>query len=173
MQKAARAMQTSVLRAGTTNAREARRTTQALATGALASTAMWAWFPAWIRCLEIGWAAPQVIAHRSGRMLRSGPFPGAVDRAEFHRMFDEKAEAWFESATNATAQFWQTWFEITAWSMQAWWAAPGANPWGGDAWRSVYRGAARRWARSAPRIAFSALGPVHRRATANARRLAR
>ncbi|HEY0878670.1 MAG TPA: polyhydroxyalkanoate granule-associated phasin [Zeimonas sp.] len=150
------------------------------ASGALA--AAWPWGPAWLRWLEIGWAAPQVIAHRTQRMLRSGPFPGDVDRGEFRRMVDEKGEAWLESALQMSAEFWKVWFAIAASAMQPWWPAPATaatrawpSPiaWRADGWHSAYRGAARRWMRSAPHIAYVGLGPVHRRATANARRLAR
>jgi hypothetical protein len=50
---------------------------------------------------------------------------------------------------------------------------PPSAPWRGIGAQSIYSGAARNWARSAPHIAYLGLGPVHRRATANARRLAR
>lgn len=141
----------------------------------------WPWEPAWLRWLEIGWAAPQVIAHRTQRMLLAGPFPGEVDRTEFRRMVDEKGEAGLESTLRMSAEIWKLWF-ATVTSMQAWWLAPAsaATPswpfvpaWRADDWRSAYRGAARRWVRSAPHVAYVGLGPVHRRATANARRLAR
>lgn len=132
----------------------------------------WSWGPAWLRWLEIGWAAPQVIAHRTQRMLLGGAFPGTADRAEFRRMFDEKGEVWFEATLRTSIELWKLWFAIASSSMQAaWFASPSA--WRADGWRSVYRGAARRWARSAPHIAFVGLSPVHRRVTANARRLSR
>lgn len=152
-----------------------RRTSVALA-------AAWPWGPAWLRWLEIGWAAPQVIAHRTQRMLRSGPFPGAVDRDEFRRMVDEKGEAWFESTLQMSVELWKAWFEIAASATSSWWWIPASaatRAWPpslaghADGWQSAYRGAARRWMRSVPHIAYVGLGPVHRRATANARRLAR
>jgi len=130
------------------------------------------WGRAWLRWFEIGWAAPQVIAHRTQRMLRSGPFPGDVDRAEFRRMVDEKGEAWLESTLLMSAELWKVWFAIAEASMRPWWLAS-TWPLRAAAWRSPHTGAARRWAKSAPHIAYVGLGPVHRRATANARRLAR
>jgi len=143
--------------------------------------AAWPWGPAWIRWVEIGWAAPQVIAHRMQRMWLAGAFPGDVDRAEFRRMVDEKGEAWLEAMLSTSIEIWKLWISIASSSMQAGWIAPtpaGMSEWSrassfASAGRSAYCGAVRRWARSAPHIAFVGLGPVHRRATANARRLAR
>lgn len=137
-----------------------------------ALAAFWPWLPAWLRWLEIGWAAPQVIAHRTQRMLRSGPFPAQVDRDEFRLMFQEKGEAWFESMLRMSTEMGRQWWALAGAAMQPWWFAPGVSS-PADRWGSVYRGAARRWARSAPRIAHIGLEPVHRHATANARRLAR
>lgn len=134
--------------------------------------AAWPWGPAWMRWLEIGWTAPQVIAHRTQRMWLGGAFPDAVDRAEFRRMFDEKGEAWSEAMLRASIELWKLWFAIASSSMQAAWRVP-ASAGHAAGWRSVYRGAARRWARSAPHVAYVGLGPVHRRVTANARRLSR
>ena len=134
--------------------------------------AAWPWGLAWSRWLEIGWAAPQVIAHRTQRMARSGPFPGEVDRVEFRRMVDEKGEAWFESMLQMSTEIWKVWFVIAESSLRPWWLA---SAWStrGAGWHSSYSGAARRWAKSAPHIAYTGLGPVHRRVTSNARRLAR
>lgn len=134
--------------------------------------AAWPWGRAWLRWLEIGWAAPQVIAHRTQRMVRSGPFPGEVDRVEFRRMVDEKGEAWFESMLQVSTEIWKVWFAVAESSMRPWWLAS-TWPARSAAWHSPYTGAARRWARSAPHIAHVGLGPVHRRVTSNARRLAR
>ncbi len=137
-----------------------------------AFAAAWPWARAWSRWLEIGWAAPQVVAHRTQRMLRSGPLPSAVDRVEFRRMVDEKGEAWLESTLQMSAEAWKVWFAIVESAMRPWWlASPGSLR--GTASRSPYCGAARRWAKAAPHIVYAGLGPVHRRATANARRLAR
>lgn len=86
-----------------------------------------AWFQAW----EVAMAAPEIIAHRTARMLLGGWPPSAQDQAEYARMVQEKAEAFVES-----------------------WMA-GALAW--------HRGGA---------IALQqSLGPVHRRVTANRRRL--
>ncbi len=142
-----------------------------------------AWWPAWLRMWEIGVAAPQVIAHRTGRMIAGGAFPGQRDRDELLRMTQEKAEAWFESASDVSLALWKTWSAIAASSMQPLWLASATLPWTPGQWNSqwnpqwsaqweaLYANATRQWARSAPRIAAAGLAPVHRRATANARRL--
>lgn len=135
-----------------------------------------AWWPAWLRIWEIGVAAPQVIAHRTSRMVAGGAFPGQRDRDELLRMTQEKAEAWFESASEVSLALWTTWTGIAASSMQPMWIASATVPWTlgqwSSQWEALYADAMRQWARSAPRIAAAGLAPVHRRATANARRLA-
>jgi len=130
----------------------------------------WPWLQVGKLWLEIGWAAPQVIAHRTRRMLSGGAFPVQADRDEFRRMFDEKAEAWFEAMWRMSTEMGRQWLEISTSAMQPWWLS-GASP--AAHWQSAWSGAARRWARSAPHIARLGLAPVHRRATANARRLGR
>jgi len=132
--------------------------------------AAWPWLQVGKLWLEIGWAAPQVIAHRTRRMLSGGAFPVQADRDEFRRMFDEKAEAWFEAMWRMSAEMGSQWVAISSSMMQPWWLS-GASP--AAHWQSAWRGAARRWVRSAPHIARLGLTPVHRRATANARRLGR
>ena len=42
-------------------------------------------------------AAPQVVAHRLGRMALSGPKPSLKDQREFHRMGAEKIAAFGEA----------------------------------------------------------------------------
>lgn len=79
-------------------------------------------------------AVPQVIAHRTARMLAAGANPSARDRLEFQRMGIEKAFAFWESMH---AMWWSAWLA----------------PW------------------SAAKMMEKGIAPVHRRATANARRL--
>nr|MDQ3040410.1 hypothetical protein [Pseudomonadota bacterium] len=42
-------------------------------------------------------AAPQVVAHRTARMVTSGPVPSSSDSREFQAMGDEKVAAFSES----------------------------------------------------------------------------
>jgi hypothetical protein len=107
-------------------------------------------FDAWWRnamtLWEIGFAAPQVIAHRLQRMALAGPRPGRRDQREFTRMGQEKAEAFAESWMAMVLRMWQGQQAMDASMFQQ-----GLRPW----------------------LATMAEGmkPVHRRVTANARRL--
>lgn len=110
-----------------------------------------------VKLAELGLAAPQVIAHRLTRLALAGPTMTARDRNEFTGMVVEKqtafAQAWmgmFAEGVRLQQQFALS--LLTA-----------ATPW---------QHAAR--ARSAAsRIAGAGLAPIHRKAVANAKRLAR
>jgi hypothetical protein len=100
---------------------------------------------------ELALAVPQVVAHRLTRMALAGTSPSERDRREFHGMGQEKVIA-----------FWQSCFAMG-------WALVQASQ---LAWVSMLRGA-RVPALDTQRILSQGLAPVHKRATANARRLAR
>lgn len=100
---------------------------------------------------ELAIAVPQVVAHRLTRMALAGPFPSARDRREFHAMGQEKVHA-----------FWQSWFAMG-------WAMVEAMQ---KSWIAALRGA-RVPMIDSHRILSHGLAPVHKRATANARRLSR
>src|SRR5687767_12020049 len=97
---------------------------------------------------ELAFAVPQVVAHRLIRLALAGPNPNARDRREFYTMSQEKVHA-----------FWQSWFAMG-------WAMVEAMQ---QAWVAVLQGAQVPML-DAHRILSQGLGPVHRRATANARR---
>lgn len=100
---------------------------------------------------ELAVAVPQVVAHRLARLALAGPVPNARDRREFYTMGQEKVHA-----------FWQSWFAMGwAWteSLQL-------------AWIALLQGA-RVPLIDTQRILSRGITPVHQRATANARRLAR
>ena len=100
---------------------------------------------------ELAVAVPQVVTHRLARMALAGAMPNARDRREFHAMGQEKVLA-----------FWQSWFAMG-------WAMVEATQ---QAWIAVLQGA-RAPMLDTHRILSRGLGPVHKRATANARRLSR
>lgn len=104
-----------------------------------------------LQAAEVAFAAPQVVAHRLARMALAGPMPNARDRREFHGMAQEKVHA-----------FWQSWFAMG-------WAMTQAMQ---QAWLAMLQGA-RVPMLDAHAILGKGLAPVHRKATANARRLAR
>ncbi|MCG2595387.1 hypothetical protein LZ009_21625 [Ramlibacter sp. XY19] len=100
---------------------------------------------------ELALAVPQVVAHRLTRMALAGPTLSARDRKEFQGMGQEKLVA-----------FWQSWFGM-GWAMAQMWQ---------KAWLAALQGA-RMPSIDTNHILSQALAPVHRKATANAKRLAR
>jgi hypothetical protein len=100
---------------------------------------------------ELAIAVPQVVAHRLTRMALAGPVPNARDRREFQGMAREKVHA-----------FWQSWFAMG-------WAMTQAMQ---QAWMAMLQGA-RVPLVDTQAILARGMGPVHRKATANAKRLAR
>jgi hypothetical protein len=100
---------------------------------------------------ELALAVPQVVAHRLTRMALAGPIPNARDRREFHDMAQEKVHA-----------FSQSWFAMG-------WAMTQAMQ---QAWMAMLLGT-RVPMIDAQGILAKGMAPVHRKATANARRLAK
>lgn len=118
------------------------------------------------KAAELAIVTPQVVAHRVARVAMAGPALSARDRKEFQRMADEKGAAFRESwmamgmqAFRANQAIAQSWLRLI-WS-PALKRKPGAGA----------------MARQMQSVALGVLGkgmaPVHRRAVANARRLAR
>ena len=110
---------------------------------------------------EIGLAAPQVIAQRTTRMALAGARPSARDQREFVRMGQEKAEAFGESWL---AMGWRLWQLQTAAAASLWgqWLRQGPE---------MMLAAEQPLLQAWPHVMASGLKPVHRRVTANARRL--
>jgi len=101
-------------------------------------------------------AVPQVVAMRTARILAAGAKPSARDRRELERMGTEKVLAYWESMNAMGLEMARAQQQYALFAMRQWWS-PWASPW------SMAAGAAR--------ILDKGLGPVHRRASANARRL--
>lgn len=131
-------------------------------------------------------ASSQVIATRSARMASAGPLPSAADQREFALMGSEKLDAFSQSAA-ALGRAWTPAVQtLNAQALQGWLAimnnafalAGSRTP--AQAMRrhktlvsTVMRRAPtlQRASDAAARVTHSALAPVHRTATANARRL--
>jgi len=96
------------------------------------------------KSMEIGIAAPQVIAHRLTRMALAGPRPSERDLREFTGMWLEKPAAFGQAFLAAWLQFVRH-----QWSF------------GASLWPAMFA------------ITNAAIAPVHSKAVANARRLAR
>ena len=106
---------------------------------------------------ELGFAAPQVIAHRLTRMALAGPTISARDRKEFAGMVMEKqaavAHAWMAMFAEGVRM--QQQFALSLFT--------GATP----------RQHAARAQSASLRVVSTGLAPFHRKAVANAKRLAR
>jgi hypothetical protein len=119
-----------------------------------------------LKAAELAVAVPQVVAHRLTRMALAGPTLSPRDRKEFERMVAEKKTAFTDSLTAMawqTALAQQTLAASFLTSMLA--ASRGRRPSG--------MSAASQWHNAAVDVLGKGLAPVHRKAVANARRLAR
>lgn len=111
---------------------------------------------------DIAWHAPQVVQHRTARLLAAPGLKRARDQREAQRMVAEKFEAMFESQL----VLWQH-----AWTMQQKMAQ--------EVWRAALSGSrpvrgsagSRRSAAATLSLARRSLAPVRRRVKANSRRL--
>ena len=118
------------------------------------------------KTVELAFAVPQVVAHRVTRMALSGPKLSLRDRKEFERMVAEKksafGESWNAMATQAVvanqqlaASFFRSFLS----------AAMGKKP--------SARASAAQLHKAALGVLGKGFAPVHRKAVANAKRLAR
>jgi hypothetical protein len=117
------------------------------------------WWQLGLQTCEMLMASGQVIGIRVGRMAAAGARPSARDQKEFTRMVTEKMAAAGQSAWGMGAQVQTTWLQLWARSWEQWLRGEAA--------------AGPHWSTHGARIAHAALLPVHRAATANARRLGR
>ena len=117
------------------------------------------------RAAELAVAVPQVVAHRLTRMALSGPKLSPRDRKEFERMVAEKnsafAESWNAMAAQAAvanqllaASFFRSFLSV----------ARGKRP---------PAASAAEFHKAALGVLGKGFAPVHRKAMANAKRLAR
>jgi hypothetical protein len=120
---------------------------------------------------ELMFAAPQVVAHRLGRMKAAGAGSSVRDRREFQRMSAEKVAAFGESWNQMALQMLKANQQIAQAWMSAWWFP--LRILSSAATRQSFSRAVSQMQSSALRVMRSGLGPVHRRATANAKRLGR
>lgn len=119
---------------------------------------------------ELLLAAPQVMAHRLGRMAMSGPKPSLKDQREFQRMSAEKVAAFGEAWRAMTVQMLKSNQQLAASMMRSWWPAAAVRR--GTA-APILAQAAGDWQGATLDILAQGIRPVHRRAVANAKRLSR
>jgi hypothetical protein len=113
---------------------------------------------------ELALAAPLVATQRLSRLAAGGPVYSARDRREFAGMVEEKQVAFFQSwmamsmeTMRIQQQMWLAWVRPLMWpTLSAWSRTAPVPQWSPD---------------HLLRIAGMGLGPVHRKALANARRL--
>jgi len=116
------------------------------------------------QAIELALAVPGVVAYRVVRATRAGPFPSPRDRQEFRLMGTEKIAAFYESWNAMVVEM--TRANIRLFCSPLGWLNP---------WRAMAPGsrAASGHVRAALDILHGGTRPYHRRAVANARRLAR
>jgi hypothetical protein len=119
---------------------------------------------------ELMLAAPQVVAHRLGRMAIAGHRPSANDQREFQRMGAEKLAAFGEAWQAMTLQMLKSNQQLAASMMRSWW--PTAAVRSGKA-AAPWVQATAQWQQATLDILGQGIRPVHRRAVANAKRLGR
>jgi len=137
---------------------------------------------------EMMLASAHVISHRTGRIAKAGPFPGARDRREFSRMVSEKIDASVESGQRMGLHLMQlhadtgalTLAQLMAGTSAAFALAGSRTP-----QQVLNRQAAfvramtaplsssLRWSNHGATLAQHGLRPIHARALANAKRLRR
>jgi hypothetical protein len=107
---------------------------------------------------ELAVAAPQVVAQRLLRMAVAGAQPSASDRREMQLMGNEKLLAFQQSWVAMWMQAWQSQAALTqalmAGTLKPWHSGRGATD-------------------AAARVLAAGVAPIHGKALANARRLAR
>jgi hypothetical protein len=115
---------------------------------------------------ELSMAVPQVVAHRVTRMALAGPKLSARDKKEFELMVKEKEHAFAEAFTAMAAHSVRVNQALAATFMQSLWS-PGLRrkPWAAAMATQLQN--------AALGVLGKGLSPIHRKAVANAKRLAR
>lgn len=119
---------------------------------------------------ELMIATPQVVAHRVGRMAMAGPRPSLKDQREFERMSAEKLAAFGEAWQAMTLQMLKSNQQFALSMLRSSW--PGSISQRGRS-RTGLAQALSQWQGAALDVLAQGVGPVHRRAVANAKRLCR
>ena len=118
------------------------------------------------QAIDLGFAIPQVVAHRAMRMARAGSSPTLRDREEFYLMSAEKVAAFYESWTAMAIEMYRVTLQLSLSAMPGFWFRWPVTT------RSS-RAAQDQWQRSFFAVLGKGVAPIHRRAVANAKRLAR
>jgi hypothetical protein len=112
---------------------------------------------------ELAFAVPQVVAHRVTRMAIAGPAPSARDRKEFDLMSAEKTAAFNESWNAMAVQAMRANQALAVSMLRSLWM-PG---------KASASAVTTQLQNAALGVLGKGVAPVHRKAVANAKRLAR
>ena len=116
--------------------------------------------------IGLGFAVPQVLAHRIMRMALAGSSPSLRDRSEFYLMGFEKVAAFYESWTAMSIEMLRL--------SQEYCLLPAQYSWRGlPVTKRSSQAAAAHLHRAALAVLGAGVAPIHRRAVANAKRLTR
>lgn len=130
-----------------------------------------------LKVFELSVAAPAVIAMRTSRMWAAGASPGVADRREFKRMSAEKCQAFGESLMAMAVQGQRAQVDWNLAVARAWWSMCMRSWWSGAAFPTSARhpshAASRQLLSGMATMLDRGLAPLHKTATANARRLSR
>jgi len=119
-----------------------------------------------MQAIELGFAVPQVLAHRFLRMAAAGSSPSVRDRKEFYLMGAEKVAAFYESWNAMLLELFRANLEFSLSPTRCFWLA-----WSGA--KTSSRAASRHFRRVELTVPHQGLVPIRRRAVANAKRLGR
>ncbi|MFN3887693.1 MAG: polyhydroxyalkanoate granule-associated phasin [Aquabacterium sp.] len=119
------------------------------------------------RSQELALAVPQVVGHRVARMMLAGPVLSSRDHKEFSGMVAEKQVAFFQSWLAMWAHAFQAQQRLMGALMQTGLPGAGVTP-AAHWWQATTA-----WQRASLGVLDKGLAPLHRKATANARRLGR
>ena len=123
-------------------------------------------FPSMVRqSTGLAVAVPEVVAHRLTRLWLAGPRPSQRDHDEFYRMGAEKLAAFYESWNAMFLEAYRASLQLSF--SPLWWF------WLGAGLKRVAHRASAQSPRAVLAILGRGLGPIQRRATANAKRLRR
>ena len=114
-----------------------------------------------VKATELALAVPQVVAHRVTRMALAGTSPTARDQREFRQMGAEKMAAFTESWNAMATQAFRANYLLATSFWRSWLAGRPSQSSGSQLHNAALG------------VLGKGLGPVHRRAVANAKRLAR
>lgn len=114
---------------------------------------------------ELSLAVPQVIAHRVARMALAGQTPSDRDKREFERMVAEKKDAFGQSLNAMAAQAVRANQTLALSLIKSFWLPTGRT--------LTARAVASRVQRATVGVLSKGMEPIHRKAVANAKRLAR